>query len=367
MFSLLNPARSIRELLDYLLAEDHEKYLYRGQTKDYSTLLPSRFRRGVTDRKLDYDWISVDSTKSNLSLTDRDRVKSMVRRKLMRTHGKGLGNIIAQQYGMGSEVVDVTECPKIAAFFATRAYPAYDHFGGNENNGYGVVYRIRRWPQIRNVAHLEDTVHVMELKDFKGKEVVWFKNRVALPALTISGDAETVAMLEKYFKKYGSMEADMNTAHARVTFSNVIDIAEPLGTAHGGSLPDLSNSRLARQRGGLLYPLIWHRCLHPTRVKLSRNGNKDEYFATPDLVAIKDIVAVHDLKGAPDFEAFYFRHGSNIITEYAPDYLWPNLAIDRAYQYVAEVSAEVGARYLSDYGVSVHDAVHGLVDPGYRT
>jgi hypothetical protein len=144
MFNSLNPARSIRELLDHLLAEDHEKYLYRGQTKNYSTLLPSRFRGGVTDRKLDYDWIGVDNAKSNLILTDRDRVRSMVRSKLMRTLGKGLGNIIGQQYGMGSEVVDVTECPKIAAFFATRSYPAYEHFRGNENSRCGVVYRMRR-------------------------------------------------------------------------------------------------------------------------------------------------------------------------------------------------------------------------------
>lgn len=365
MFSSNEPAGSISELLHFLLSNTPERYIFRGQTRDYPHLIPSRFRQGLSGAPANNGWIGLDNDKHNAELSDRDRVKSMVRRGLMQTLGKGLGNIIAQQYGLASETIDVTESHFIAAFFATRSFPSYSHYTGSEENRVGVIYRFQRWPKPRDFPHLEGMMSVMSLDNYQGIKKTWFRRRVALPALAYQGNKDAIKRLNDYFEENGAREDDMQTNHARVHFSDLVDIYEGVLCSDGSPHPNLKVSRMAAQRGGFMYPVVWHRCIHPTKLTLKQADWEGEYFAFPDLIAIRDSVAVHDLKGCPDFEAFFFKHGPATIDSVTREQLWPDRNSDPVRVFVEDLSEKIGVEYLADYTTTVGDPETGLVDPGY--
>jgi hypothetical protein len=365
MFDYNEPSENISELLAFLLNDAPEQYVFRGQTTDYSHLLPSQFRKCLSGASDQDGWLGLDNNKYNAKLSDRDRVKSKVRLELMKILGKGLGNIIAQQYGLGSETIDITEAPEIAAFFATKTYPSYCHYLGSDENPTGVIYRFKKWPKPRHFVHLEDMMSVMSLDGYQGINKVWFRRRVALPALLSRNNTNLLDHLQDYFEKSGAREGDMQTNHARVHFSGLVDIYESILRSDGSHYPDLKVSRMAAQRGGFMYPVVWHWCIHPASFNLTESDWEGEYFATPDLIAIRNSVAVHDLKKCPDLETFYFKHQATSFDTLTREELWPNKANDPLRHFVEDLASKVGAEYLSDYSISVADPEKGLIDPGY--
>ena len=60
--------------------------------------------------------------------------------ELMKNFGKSLGNVLAQQYGINSECLDITSDIDVAAFFATHTWPHYDKV--HTSDRLGVIYRI---------------------------------------------------------------------------------------------------------------------------------------------------------------------------------------------------------------------------------
>ncbi len=364
-FTEKHPAGSIYELLRFLSEDSQEDYIFRGQTKDYEFLIPSMFRQGLTRISQMDGWVPISNDHYNLTLSDRDRAKAMVRSALMRSLGKGIGNIIAQQYGLASETVDISDNPKIAAFFATRSYPYYSHYKGTPENPTGVIYRFRKWPPPRNLEFLELTMHIMSLDYDSVIKKLWFKNRVALPALANKNDVDTLKQLSLYFETYGATEADMQTTHNRLHCSAVLKLYKSLRRRYAKDKPKLTRSRLANQQGGFMYPIIWHRCIRPTSISLVPTHWPGEYYGIPDLVAIKDIVAVNNLKSAPDFEGFHFYHSADTILGLEREFLWPSTTEDQMKRYVTDLAQEVARQYLSDYNTKVDDPNLGLVDPGF--
>ena len=66
--------------------------------------------------------------------------KRITMNHLMGGFGKSLGNVIAQQYGINSECLDVTSDPHVAAFFATHLWPEYNAVVNSSE--LGIIYRI---------------------------------------------------------------------------------------------------------------------------------------------------------------------------------------------------------------------------------
>jgi hypothetical protein len=157
-FSLDHPAQDIHELLEFLRADEPEKYLFRGQTRHYPTLVPSMFRSLIVPGTENLPVLGVDGEEYAERLEERDKIRLRLLGGLIGRFGKSVGNIIAQQYGISSEAIDVTSDPDVAAFFATRRYPEYQHFNGYGDGSVGVIYRFPRHMPPANVVGIRRTV-----------------------------------------------------------------------------------------------------------------------------------------------------------------------------------------------------------------
>lgn len=139
LFSKSEPANTIDEVLDLIFGEDDGNFIYRGQTKDYGTLIPSHFRNQLNGNLYDFT-LAGKSGYSDITGKYMEKFKLIL--FLISVYGKDIGNYIAQQYLCNSEVIDCSESPEAAAFFATRAYPFTQAL--REPDAVGVIYRFDR-------------------------------------------------------------------------------------------------------------------------------------------------------------------------------------------------------------------------------
>jgi hypothetical protein len=364
-FSFKRPASSIGELLAFLEADSPERYLFRGQDSDYDYLIPSRFRRGAVEKLPREGWVRVSNDTANDAMSLRQNVQAKVRSALMQRLGKGIGNIVAQQYGLGSETVDLTESPRAAAFFATRSYPTYDHFPGSQGRRLGVIYRIPKRQGPSSLESLDATMLSMGLKNPVGG-VIWFGTRVAIPALVNDGDVESLQMLQSYFAEHGGARADLFTMNVRINHATLEEFYLTMRLDGVDVRAGLERSRWGRQTGGLFFPIIWHRCFIPARFDTRPGPSADRVLATPPLIAIRDIVAVNDMCTAAGFETFYFRHGPERLDGLTREYLWPGPDEDPLLAYVERVCRDVAADYIDTTCADLYDPLTGLIDRGYQ-
>lgn len=151
MFDKNAPAENINVLTDYLKKNHKDCYVYRGQTTDYDTLLPSFYRNKLKSFRLESSNNSLNIIQQRNRFnyfihynpandSKRNKAKRITMNQLMENFGKSLGNVLAQQYGINSECLDITSDPNVAAFFATHQYPHY--LNAVESDNLGVIYRI---------------------------------------------------------------------------------------------------------------------------------------------------------------------------------------------------------------------------------
>ena len=151
MFDKNAPAENIDMLIEYLKKNHKQCYVYRGQIKDYDTLLPSFYRDKVSPIRLEASDNTLNIITQNnrfnhfiyydyVNDSIRNKTKRVTMNKLMANFGKSFGNVLAQQYGVNSECLDITSDPSVAAFFATHQYPYYKDVV--ESDDLGVVYRM---------------------------------------------------------------------------------------------------------------------------------------------------------------------------------------------------------------------------------
>ncbi|MBO9561783.1 MAG: FRG domain-containing protein [Niastella sp.] len=142
MFDKHNPASNIFELLHYL--EDQGTYgsLFRGQPRDHGTILPSGFRPYLDIIEKDKMNLNHRPIPAGQTLQAK---KAIVHEKLIRKFERTIGNLMAQQYGLSSDMVDVINDLAVAAFFATRKYPNYEPIVQDElGQGEPGKYREKR-------------------------------------------------------------------------------------------------------------------------------------------------------------------------------------------------------------------------------
>lgn len=105
MYDRAHPAESIHELVAALEREDAGKYLYRGQVKHYESMLPSVFRKARSGAILGPHLHALDVKAFHSGLGIQGRLRFRVLDWLIGTLGRGVGNLVAQQYGLSSEAI----------------------------------------------------------------------------------------------------------------------------------------------------------------------------------------------------------------------------------------------------------------------
>src|SRR5688572_8332096 len=101
------PASDIRELLRYLSNDEPDRYLFRGQARDFPSAIPSLYRAATERGTEHHAVVGIDPDRFNNELTERTHQRFRFLNGLIHALGKGVGNIVGQQYGVGSEALDV--------------------------------------------------------------------------------------------------------------------------------------------------------------------------------------------------------------------------------------------------------------------
>lgn len=139
--------------------------VYRGQTSDYPTLLPSGLRRSLRKQAI---WHSYSSILYQSLLSELESTTGELTLQMLTDYAVWL-NAVAQHYGPGSDYLDVTHSLEIALWFALNEYmtskvegiigppgppdPAHDHLSAGDvvrytpwnDMGYLYVFDLPKW------------------------------------------------------------------------------------------------------------------------------------------------------------------------------------------------------------------------------
>jgi tetratricopeptide (TPR) repeat protein len=355
------PAPDVETLLDFLKKEDNGHYLYRGQTKHYGNLLPSVFRRARDNSApptLGRHNIS-STVFNNTAEAEHWTYKFWMMERCIQHLGRGLGNIVAQQYGFGSEAIDVTSDIDIAGFFAARAYPNYDT--GPSDTPIGVIYRFNHDQPISDVPELESRLGGIGHQD--DGSIVWFRVYVKESDL----DDNERAHLQDILDQLGKETLELGTCPVLVEYASIIKPLITVLKRWRVTPRDFKNTRLARQKGGFLRPRIFWNCtIAKERLIIPKAGTN---YYEPSIARADELVAIEDPFQQPGCEAFFFRHGDTSHFTLSREYLWPGETDDDVYECITDwVHYHPTMReYLEREGIWMDHPTKGIIDRGYYT
>lgn len=346
------PFENAKALLNFLEADEPERYVFRGQTRSYDGPMLSS---GARDRFTPFDsltgrskWAGITTFQSGLkqevkarqpipdmrgdvvvdgkSIWDlpeaayqkgfgeffnqphiqrmRDLGNSLREGAIpgiCELIGNSLGSLLCQQYGFTSTALDVTTDPSVALFFANHQAPFYTLV--TDSPHLGVVYR---WPRARAMI-AQDLLLPLESSNFLSI-ITSFRNFI-----NDSADVDVVkdALLqftsvtgagERYISKMGGMEKRIIDIIAKGEQRNFDALRFPPGA--------FDRSRMGCQHAALLWPDF-------EVVKPLRQGQDSNDRAA----LIGDLLKTHQ------GEFFQFRHTANAILPDQLDkfVLWPSI------------------------------------------
>jgi len=279
--------------------------------------------------------------------------------------GRGVGNIVAQQYGLGSEALDVTDDPTIAAFFATRNYPKYEHFVSSSEKALGVIYRFRKDSRMTTLVQLEDGLTKLgHYTDGRGG-VGWFGTRVPR-----NGPSDLLANAEALLDQYGREELILFSQPIIVEYEALLDyLLTALETGLKLSPRDLRTTRIGRQRGGFIRPPIHFRSVVPARRTLDTGYLTRYREYSPGIAVVEEPIAVEDTMALPGMESFFFRHSAEQIENPTREELWPPSVYDELYERLLELCLlePTVSEYLTQHDTWAEDPEKGVIDRGFYT
>lgn len=385
--------RDVLALVEYLKATHQPGDLYRGQNRDYPVMSPSFYRSFVTDLSKCGPIAEISEAKFQRAYSEnrQSRMRFDILNALIGDFGVGLGNVIAQQYGVTSECVDVTESIDVAAYFATRKYPSYAHISDGAT---GVIYRFQAIgaDQPRGPLSLHDMSGHFEA----GKSKAGFYD-----FLVHDGEhAARVFDRDKWWLYQSGDESVVWSLRFATSWSELRQIldrqkwwemhSDPRRYLGSDGRPfDWALTRFQSQLGGLIRPRHYWRARVPSRFELAANGREaveirmrgmigprfdpgpDDRGRWPLVIpsaAIKrDFIGVENLRADPNCQVFLFEHGKSRITGFYRRKLWPEPSEDPLYGALWRLGA---SQLFKAYGWSdspaVDDAAEGLFDRGYR-
>jgi len=370
MFDKSAPADNINVLIEYLKKNHENFYVYRGQTKDYNKLLPSFYRNKISPIRLEthnnilkiigqhnkynhfifYDYIN-DSI--------RNKAKRITMNKLMENLGKSLGNVLAQQYGVSSECLDITSDPIIAAFFATHQYPYYK--GVVESNDLGVIYRIKNNNDNRFIQHA-------------GIELTLSSNYLIQ-------DKKPIPLLFNSYRRQHTDE-EFKKLNNIYTFENKITCTRPVIVDYNGVKRIITTyfkekypyvgiesffytSRIYKQKAGFIIPSFIFESYVPKNLQIKKLPDKNIEVYYPSFVIYKEKVGIEDILSYPQIERFYFRHDKSSKIDCFREELWPSVEEDYFYDLLYRWCSDGCKKYLQERNINIDDMKRGILDRGY--
>ena len=365
MFTRESPARSILELLEAFNEDGTEGFLFRGQTRDFPFMAPSAFRQYVTGGSTDGSRILLTPRPrpDPLSLA-RSTARVSVHERLVGHFGRAIGNVVAQQYGLSSDIIDVTSDLRVAAFFGTRTYPRYEHLGTAGEPG--VVYRFkhRAGPYSRDEPDISlDRADIMGglvgAHDRGINSFFWFNNY----KMTDYGDSYLNRQDEQ--PGPGQRMLPLHSMGFGLSWANITALwASAQETYTGLRAFDVADTRLGTQVGGQMRPVYLVDTMAPKNIEASYNTLIRSYFST-QLVRVLRTTAIDNMATNPHVERFYFRHTPERAVDLTPEQLWPDANSDPLYRFLLREVETHYAGYLNHHRVAADDFNVGLLDRGF--
>lgn len=367
LFTIDDPAPDLVKLITHLQAEDNGQFLYRGQTKHYGNLVPSIFRRALNDNEClikKPGRHSVSGVVFNVNLYDQWQFKFWMLDRCIQQIGRGLGNIIAQQYGFGSEAIDVTSDLDIAAFFAARSYPKYD--AGPTDDSVGVIYRFPKNMPAIGIDEIERQLGTIGYSPDDKHEPVWFRQYAKERDLNESH----LAHLAEFWKLHGQETLELVTCPAMVEYSNItVPLVAALEKAWSVKPHNFGNTRLGRQKGGFIRPRIYWRCIVPKERRVIQESNSRPKWFEPSFALADELLAVEDVLQQPGVESFFFQHGAYNDSTLTREHLWPSMVDDEVYARLTDLihlHPDMSG-YLDQQDIWIEHPTKGILDRGYYT
>lgn len=394
MFSALSPALNIHALADWLKSQHVPGYLYRGQTHDYPAIIPSQFRALAHDATYASSMVGIsrEGFDKNYASSLQARTKWRVQDFLIRNLGIAVGNIIGQQYGLTSECTDVTEDINIASYFATRKYPAYEHFDSSE---LGVIYRF-----VDTDNHGLSPSHSIDLLnsyfemgqssrgyfDFfirkdQYEHAVFDRDKWLEYQPAARDTVWTLPLALSWSQIRALIEAsldDLRHKALRDDFEGYF-IKEILNM-------DWRKTRFESQKGGLIRPRIYWEASVASDFQVA--GNRKEMFAirgglpgldadfgslidvwpmvVPSAAIKENLIGVENIKTRLQVESFYFRHGSYKVSGIYRRVMWPEPAEDPLYAVLWYTAMRYLIAHSPEGFPAIDDPEKGILDRGYR-
>jgi len=358
-----DPELSLRidDLVDQLTREDDGSFVYRGQPRDYGALLPSGARGAVST--VNGAAHHLDRRRLVAQRTVRAQQQERFRRGLTQVLGPGLGHVFAQQYGLTSDVIDVTTSPRVAAFFATRQWPTCTHIA-NPDASPGVIYRWKNPNPPRTPAEFKADSILGSVAPLHPIDASPVRAIVRFPD---PGTPEHIFARDMHDAWITFPSTIFTFTEIATTIEDQLANSNALYTA-GWQMEDIGSSRWAAQEGGFLRPETLYRGHLGPRPDEGYAIIEDEGLGEPRLnrgvladlpVSIADAAQI----GPPD--RFFFGHSSTRV-DMAPESLWPSVLEDPLFRYVALMAWARHGNYFDETRANYPwDPVCGLIDRGF--
>jgi FRG domain len=359
------------------LGRDHKPgHIYRGQTRFYEPTVPSAFRSFVKEAETDgwvklHDMVDMPTAPNATYEAERYKIKTAVGRSFNR----GLTNLLAQQYGLSSDMFDVTESINVAGFFATRSWPTYQPYIPTKPGEVGVVYRMHSkipFPTLREFEEL--TEHYYLLLD-TGQKVFFENVRTLSPeahaliaqfghAAVLTHEFPEGLQLGTLFKMPFYCRPSMMRRFT-VERLNELGFGELVGPGKPFTSTDhaYDSSRIARQAAGVVSPPMRYQGVILASLGVGpRNGDENWLRAEPDKAFSGGLNAVFNLNSNPNFERFFFLHDpTKAIGVKSLDDFWPPRESDPLFDMMA---GAVEAYFAEHRGAPNFDPLL-ILDRGY--
>jgi len=333
--------------------------------RHYPSLVPSGFRKALIGGDLTAPVLPVKKSHYYKNLDKRGRSRQTQLNLMIQRYGRAIGNLLAQQYGVTSESIDVTDSPAIAAFFATRKWPVYNHYAGTNQNRNGVIYRISQLKdQPETVEHVEFIFEAVYAK-YEGIDKPFvFTIRRSTEDLKA---ADKLKELDEFFEKHGKRsDVRLISLPGLLSCDTMVKTVQDSAPVWG-ELLDIDNTRFVRQRAGILRAPIHFMATTAERIQGIPLPNAGILHALPPLALIDDVLAVENLIPFPALEAFFFKHTSTPVVGLTKETLWPRPGHDKLLEVIATIALLEHPDFVgTDLDVEdLFDFETGLFDRGY--
>ncbi|WP_125141121.1 hypothetical protein [Clostridium transplantifaecale] len=305
--------------------------------------------------KVKYGFLPVNNSTSGYSAQQQVKLQEM--RRLNKEFGGNVGNILAQQYGLNSECLDITSDLKAACFFATHQYPHYEIYSGGDD--LGVIYRFKMGTQQFSYTGIE-TMKSMLFEINSPYPYLFGHHRKAL-------DEQQMMLIDEY-KPY--RPAITFTPFVMINFPKVRDIIYSYVSENnsGGFLTEfLETTRLFKQSGGFMISAIYYLASIPVNTTTVYNEQLQQNINKPGLAILDKMIGIEDVSKYSFVEKFYFHQGaltSDTISVNREE-LWPSVKHDYYFNLIARMITLSCSDYLEKYNTNYDDQVLGVLDRGY--